>query len=69
MTTTELRSWMQAEPFRPFRIRMADGTSHDVPSPDIIGCGPSGRTCAVYGAGDDLAILDLRRVTPLEQIP
>jgi hypothetical protein len=31
----ELKKLMDAKPFRPFRIRMSDGQTHEVPHPDV----------------------------------
>jgi hypothetical protein len=47
---------------------MADGATHDVPSLDVIGCGPASRTCALYGAGDEFVLLDIDRIVGLEPI-
>jgi hypothetical protein len=68
MTTIALRAWVQAKPFRPFRIKMADGTSHDVRHPDFIAYGNASHTCVVYGEGEELSILDLLLMTELRDI-
>ncbi len=68
MTTSVLRGWMQAEPFRPFRIGMADGSTHDIRHPDFIACGNAGHTCVVFGEGEELSILDLLLMTGLEEL-
>ncbi len=68
MTTTVLRARVRAEPFRPFRIRMADGTSHDVRHSDFIAYGNASHTCVVFGEGEELSILDLLLMTDLEEI-
>ena len=66
MRTTVLRAWLQEDPFVPFRISMADGTYHDVLSPKVIACGPSSRTCALFGEGDDLGLLQMDLVVKIE---
>jgi hypothetical protein len=68
MTTPVLRGWMHAEPFRPFRIKMADGSTHDVRHPDFIAYGDATHTCVVFGEGEELSILDLLLMTELEEI-
>jgi hypothetical protein len=65
MTTIALRAWVQAKPFRPFRIKMADGSTHDVRHPDFIAYGNAAHTCVVYGEGEELSILDLLLMTEL----
>jgi hypothetical protein len=48
MTTKKLAEYLWADPFGPFRIRMASGQSFDIPHPEMV---PVGRTSAeVYTA-------------------
>jgi hypothetical protein len=68
MTTIALKSLMQARPFRPFRITMADGSHHDVPHPDFIAYSPAGWTCVVFGSDEEMSILDLLLMTELQAI-
>ncbi len=68
MAASVLRGWMQAKPFRPFRIGMADGSNHDVRNPDFIACGNASHTCVVFGEGEELSILDLLLMTGLEEL-
>lgn len=65
MTTSALRAKMHAQPFRPFRIKMVDGSTHDVRHPDFIACGDATHTCVVFGEGEELSILDLLLMTEL----
>lgn len=66
MTTERLRGLMHAVPFRPFRIKMADGTAFSIPHPDFLAYNPAGRTCVVLTETDELHILDLLLMTELE---
>jgi hypothetical protein len=68
MTTIELGAMQGARPFRPFRIKMADGTHHDVPHPDFLAYAPRGRTCTVYNEEGMPSILDLLLMTELQAI-
>ena len=36
MRLTELRNYVERQPFSPFRICLSDGTEHEVPSPNLI---------------------------------
>jgi hypothetical protein len=55
-----------AQPFRLYRIHMADGRSLDVRHPDFVARSPSGRTIVVYGPDDTCEIVDLLLVASLE---
>jgi hypothetical protein len=66
MTTEQLRTVHEAQPFRPFTIHLADGRSFLVPHREFLSRSPTGRTLIVYGADDAFSILDLLLVTELE---
>ncbi len=66
MTTEQLGQMMHAQPFRPFRIRLADGRHLDVAHPDFVARSPSGRTVVVYKDDDASEVIDLLLVTSLE---
>ncbi len=61
MTIESLSSAIEARPFRPFRIHLADGRTIAVPHPEFIAFKPKGRTAVVMdeGAGDGFEIVDL----------
>ena len=65
MTTEQLKNAHEAKPFRPFTIHLADGTSLEVPHPELLWRMPSGRTIFVSRGGEDVAIVDLLLVTQL----
>ena len=66
MTVEQLQAMQHAQPFRPYRIHMADGRSLDVHHPDFVALSPAGRTIVVYKADDTSEIIDLLLVTSLE---
>jgi hypothetical protein len=68
MTIDQLRGVLDAKPFRPFIIHLADGRTLPVPHRDFISHAPNGRTLVVYNAGDSFSIVDLPLVTELEII-
>jgi hypothetical protein len=67
MKTDQLRGVVDAAPFQPFNIHVADGRSVHVPHPDFILITGAGRTAIVSRPGDDwFTIIDLPLVTQLE---
>ena len=67
MTVEQLRSLHQAQPYRPFRIHLADGRSLDVKHPEML-AHEGGRTVIVYVASERFEIVDLLLVSSLEII-
>ena len=73
ITPDELRERLSEKPFRPFRVALSDGSSHDVPHPEFawvfgnsIFVGKSGKL--PFGLGDyarQLSILHITRIDPL----
>jgi hypothetical protein len=66
MTLDKLRTFYDAQPFRPFVMHLADGRSIGVHHRDFIAAAPSGRTVTVYQPDDSLNVVDLLLVTDLE---
>ena len=55
-----------AQPFRPYRIHLADGRHVDVRHPDFVARSPAGRTAIVYKADETCTVVGLLLVTSLE---
>ena len=66
MRTESLHETIQAQPFRPFTIRMADGRKFDVKHRDFLAQSPSGRTVIVFQTDDSYSVLDLLLMSELE---
>ena len=66
MTTEQLRKVHTATPFRPFSLRLADGTNVNVPHPEFLWIHPGGRTVHVATSDDAAEIIDLLLVTAIE---
>ena len=64
MTTDQLRAMIDARPFVPFIMHMADGRSVEVNHPELIAYG-GGRIAAVMNAKDVVEIVDLLSVPSL----
>jgi len=58
----------RAEPFRPFRIHLADGRNLDVAHPEFLAYTPKGRTAIVMRLDETYEVIDLLLVTSLEVI-
>ncbi len=70
MTIEDMRIAREANPFRPFTLRLADGRSFYVQHRDYISMAPNGRrTVIVYGDNDAYSVLDLLLVTELSVDP
>lgn len=68
MTIEAIRDAVHAEPFRPFRLRLAGGPVVNVGHPDYIAFGPKGRTLVVYGDDDNFRFLDTMLISEIENL-
>jgi hypothetical protein len=66
MAIEQMRTFYNAQPFRPFVIHLADGRQIPVNHREFIMSAPSGRTVSVYQPEDSLNVIDLLLVTDLE---
>ncbi|MCK4343178.1 MAG: hypothetical protein KAY37_15800 [Phycisphaerae bacterium] len=66
MTVEQLVQVQRAQPFRAYRIHLADGRHLDVGHPDFLARSPSGRTAIVYKVDETFEIIDLLLVSSLE---
>lgn len=66
MTVEQLRIMREANPFRPFRIHVADEKSFDVPHRDFVAPSPTGRTAIIYRPDDTWSVIDVYLITELE---
>ncbi|HEU0011583.1 MAG TPA: hypothetical protein VFT34_17335 [Verrucomicrobiae bacterium] len=66
MTKDEIRERISVKPFRPFKVRLADGVEIDVPTGDHVHLHPGGRTLFVHLDRGGTKIIDVALVTALE---
>jgi hypothetical protein len=66
MTIEQLKQVGKADPFRSFKIHLADGRNIAVNHRDFLMPSPSGRTMIVYQPDDSFNVIDLLLVTDLE---
>jgi hypothetical protein len=69
MTIEQLRNVLQARPFKPFLMHLADGREIRVQHPESFWSVPSGRTVFISQPDDTVNIVDLLLVTDLEIPP
>ena len=73
ITTSRVREYLKATPFRPFRICLSDGSHHDVPHPEFAWLVGSRLYVAWIEKGrgledpavKELAVLHITRIEPL----
>ena len=66
MKIEKIRQVLHAQPFRPFKIHLADGGRVPVAHEDFVALDPIGREMIVYLADGSHQILDVLLVTRLE---
>lgn len=66
MTTDQIRNALRAQPFRPFRLHLADGRSFEIRHAEFMALSPGGRIVIVFAQADACEIIDLLLVTSLE---
>jgi len=75
MRTEEMQRLLREQPFRPFRIYLSNGRTHDVRHPELVVVGRSiafiGKPAADLpnGAFDDFAIVTLLHINEVEPLP
>jgi hypothetical protein len=67
MDASALREAIRTRPFRPFRLRLADGREVPIPHPDFVAVAPNGRRVVVFNPLDDaMSILEPLLILSLE---
>ncbi|HLX60958.1 MAG TPA: hypothetical protein VKX17_06710 [Planctomycetota bacterium] len=65
MTAERLRSIRNVDPFVPFKIQMASGTSYPVLHRDYLSIHPTGEIATVYLPNGSASTLDIMLITEL----
>ena len=66
MNVEQLQAMQHAQPFRPYRIHMADGRSLDVHHPEFVARAPTGRAVIVFKPDETFEFIDLLLVASFE---
>ncbi len=66
MTKEAVNDTVHAQPFKPFTLRLTDGSLVPVPHAEFILISQGGRTAVINTEGEKLKIVDLALVTAIE---
>ncbi len=65
MTTEAIKDAIQRRPFRPFSVRLADGSQIQIESQDYVAMHPVGKTFIIFEPNGGHRIVDIPLVTDL----
>ena len=65
MTTEAIKTAVQRRPFRPFSVRLADGSEIEIQSQDFVALHPDGKTFVIFELNGGYRIVDIPLVTDL----
>ncbi len=65
MRLEALKEAVEARPFRPFVIHLADGRSASVPAADFVSINPRGRTMLVWTEQGGFRVIDMPLITEI----
>jgi hypothetical protein len=66
MTKDAIQQQMVTKPFKPFSLRLTDGSLIPVPHQEFIAVSPGGRTVVVFTEGEKFSMLDVGLITAIE---
>jgi hypothetical protein len=67
MTSEAIKTAVQRRPFRPFNVRLANGSQIQVPSEDNVAIHPDGKTFVIFEPAGGYRIVDIPIVTELSE--
>jgi hypothetical protein len=65
MTTEAIKTAVQRRPFRPFTVRLTDGSEIEIPSQDNVAVHPAGKTFVIFEPDGGYRIVDIPLVTDM----
>ena len=65
MTTEAIKDAIQRRPFRPFSVRLADGSEIQLQNQDYVALHPAGKTFVIFEPDGGYRIVDIPLVTDL----
>ncbi len=65
MTTEVVKAAIQRRPFRPFSVRLADGSEIQIQSQEHVALHPTGKTFIIFEPDGGYRIVDIPLVTDL----
>ncbi|MEL6330419.1 MAG: hypothetical protein AAFR38_12235 [Planctomycetota bacterium] len=66
MTADAIKKLLSAQPFRPFRVRLASGKEVPIPHPELVNFSPGGRTMVVWRPDESDESFDMLDVLLIE---
>lgn len=69
MSVSTIREAIQARPFRPFTVYVADQRKYRIPHPEYVALGPNGRTLIVFHDDGGASLLDMLLVSGVDVEP
>ena len=66
MNAQQIRQLHRAQPFKPFRLRLADGNEYNVKHPEFLMITRSGRTIVLATSDDAVEIIDALLVASIQ---
>ncbi len=69
MAVSSIREAIQAHPFQPFTVRVADQRSYLIPHQEFVAIGPNNRTVVVFNQDGGCSILDMLLITGIDIAP
>ena len=67
MTSEAIKTAVQRRPFRPFSVRLTNGSQIQVPSEDNVAIHPDGKTFVIFEPAGGYRIVDIPIVTELSE--
>ena len=67
MTSEAIKTAVQRRPFRPFSVRLTNGSQIQVPSEDNVAIYPDDKTFVIFEPAGGYRILDIPLVTELSE--
>jgi hypothetical protein len=64
-----IREFLHATPFRPFIIRMADGTTYRVDHPDFVLASSEAPQVVIEAVNGEMTYLSVLLITSVEHVP
>ena len=66
MEASVIREAAHAQPYQPFRLRLADGRELLIPHPDFVAVSPNGRRVIVFHPDESMSILEPLLIVSVE---
>jgi hypothetical protein len=69
MSVSTIRDAINAQPFRPFTVHVADQRTFTIPHPEFVSIGPQNRTLVIWNEDGGASFLDMLMITGIDRLP